>query len=766
MTNKLKKYLQIYKITQNLNINHSSHQTLYLKLRVPQQAKADYLIQGNKEKLVQITFKNTEILLPEIGLSKYREESFNRSLYPINPFQCEKDTEKLLVVRERQREIQRIQALRKKINYTEMSKISKNNHSQNQTSISLHENNDITGQTLNSTTQFNNEKIYENTNNLNEQSGNKTVSYFHRRNYSQVPMMQNNEYSDREQIYLQTQYNKPQTGRPQISFNLRTVDVPSSQQVQSRNNKQVESISVFTDDQNQPKISHNKTHSQRFMQTITQNSDYSSSRNRGYLENKKDRTGMIRLIDEIEPSKDQFMKTFMKLNKRSKSEARNGGRQHVNKMLVFQEDQNKKYNVFNDQGLLHTQNSHNEQSSNSLEQHIQDIQKEVYQGQESIIDAAEQIQLDLVQFHQYQDQQEKQTIEFQAYQQKVLDEKKALDIKIQNLENEVSKVNLELRSVKEEVFPMKKQKQFVLDIAEEFIHSKIRKIISFQKAKFNNTQKANAFNTFLTQEKTNEESNLLPQNTKIEKDIIPFNKKQLLQFMHEMEEANLFLMKLIEDDEVQFSKGDPDFLSKQAMLKSQISDISATIQNFSTRREFSEKILKLNGIVVKRESTKKDRSALAQDLHIFNDVIQKIKQMHLSLFPDQDDLEHNQSQLSFQQILKQIQDKTEYLTEAFEYVQNQSNGNYQLQIQLQEKLKQLDQKRKMKKYNELQKIEREKQEKNYERNMERIRRGELVKKPEGKHIQSRSQKPKRKPKQEVPLLSKHEVDYEKYVNNV
>ena len=42
--------------------------------------------------------------LPSLGLSKYRNQSITRSQKPENPFSVQRETEKLLVARERERE--------------------------------------------------------------------------------------------------------------------------------------------------------------------------------------------------------------------------------------------------------------------------------------------------------------------------------------------------------------------------------------------------------------------------------------------------------------------------------------------------------------------------------------------------------------------------------------------------------------------------------------------------------------------------------------
>ena len=55
---------------------------------------------------------NQEVLLPEIGLSKYRDQSMLEEV--MNPFKIENNTQKLLIMREREREKRRLEILKKK----------------------------------------------------------------------------------------------------------------------------------------------------------------------------------------------------------------------------------------------------------------------------------------------------------------------------------------------------------------------------------------------------------------------------------------------------------------------------------------------------------------------------------------------------------------------------------------------------------------------------------------------------------------------------
>src|SRR5690606_38661865 len=56
----------------------------------------------------------------EIGLAKYKDMSITDE--PVNPFKVEKNTEKLFVIREREKEIKRIEILKKRM-FNESSEI-------------------------------------------------------------------------------------------------------------------------------------------------------------------------------------------------------------------------------------------------------------------------------------------------------------------------------------------------------------------------------------------------------------------------------------------------------------------------------------------------------------------------------------------------------------------------------------------------------------------------------------------------------------------
>ncbi|CDW73132.1 UNKNOWN [Stylonychia lemnae] len=75
-----------------------------------------------------VSIQNKEVLLPEIGLNKFRDESLVDSIAPTNPFTYEKNLSKMLVVRERERELKRINFERSRLNKTEVG-FTNQNHS-------------------------------------------------------------------------------------------------------------------------------------------------------------------------------------------------------------------------------------------------------------------------------------------------------------------------------------------------------------------------------------------------------------------------------------------------------------------------------------------------------------------------------------------------------------------------------------------------------------------------------------------------------------
>ena len=73
---------------------------------------------------------------------------------------------------------------------------------------------------------------------------------------------------------------------------------------------------------------------------------------------------------------------------------------------------------------------------------------------------------------------------------------------------------------------------------------------------------------------------------------LPFTKQQMFGFMAELEDANLFLMKLNEDDEKQVKDFDQRALVKEIRLKDQIQQLESSIAYYDEKRQTHHKVLK------------------------------------------------------------------------------------------------------------------------------------------------------------------------------
>ena len=72
---------------------------------------------------VRAVGSNLDVTLPEIGLSKYRNDSLIKDT--LNPFVIEKNAVKILLMRERERELTRIETFKKKMLYSDKSNLSR-----------------------------------------------------------------------------------------------------------------------------------------------------------------------------------------------------------------------------------------------------------------------------------------------------------------------------------------------------------------------------------------------------------------------------------------------------------------------------------------------------------------------------------------------------------------------------------------------------------------------------------------------------------------
>ncbi|CDW73133.1 UNKNOWN [Stylonychia lemnae] len=418
-------------------------------------------------------------------------------------------------------------------------------------------------------------------------------------------------------------------------------------------------------------------------------------------------------------------------------------------------------------------------SINTKLQELDGIENEMITERDKLYDAQDSLQIDGLKFKNFQEEEEikKQQIELQSLI--VNEEKKLVDSKLARLENEIAFVEHEIKQTQEDIQPMIYSKKFVNDIAEEFIYSRNRNLQTFQQqkreltfGKNNSLSKASLYsgsNTFLTQNQQQEDSNIIKQesgNNSSDKDMIPFEKSQMHQFIHEVEESNLFLMRIIEDEEQQFKKEMDRWHEQQNNIKQRTKEIMSNTEIIQQKKDLQQKILWQTEKKVDHEYEKIKKNQALQSKDQFDEVIQIIKDMHLRLHPDQEKLEYDQSQISLQQILKQLEDKVGYLAEANDHIHSLAQKDQQLNKELTDKIKVLDGARKLKKYQELKEREKTIEKMNYEKNMERVRRTENVKVIVGRKNQNRSQKPERDTQIKLTKLNQDEIDFQKYVNGI
>ncbi|CDW87076.1 UNKNOWN [Stylonychia lemnae] len=257
---------------------------------------------------------------------------------------------------------------------------------------------------------------------------------------------------------------------------------------------------------------------------------------------------------------------------------------------------------------------------------------------------------------------------------------------------------------------------------------------------------------------------------------IPFSKYQIYQFMDEIEESNLFLMKLLEEED-QYQESHKDntlFEIKQTKLKlqdafEQIKLKERQIQEGKDKQQSYEKTK------IYLQQSQGDSFYGIMDTQKFAKLVLLLRDMHLRLHnyefePDSNESKHQlieSNTIRPQLLLKQVENKLMYLSEAYDHVSSLADKSSALKRQMNEKLRLNDIEKRHKKQEDIKQREKQDRQIRYEKNIERMKQSEKNKlNKDVKTQKARSKKPIKIKYLRQVEPTQEEIDYQKYVENI
>eukprot|EP00347_Sterkiella_histriomuscorum_P020299 403338337 len=717
-----------------------------------------------------------EYLLPEIGLSKYRDLHMVSTVEQLNPFKFTKNSEKMLVERERQRETDRLMIIKKRL----LQNDSRNSVLFNQDNFSdINQLNDISMISLgNSNRKQPPQSI--------RQKSTEYLGYMeNKKDRSGIIRFINEISASRNYSKLRSISELRGTRKIKLDFG----DKPAP----------IKKVNIMEETDGYERLKEEELKKQREKQM-----------NEIVLKNIKLKYSPLKLIEE-KPQELSLTQNFDSQTAYSHYQPRKKSilddpTRYLNLSTIEKEQKSVRNYIDTSRKLLFTKIQINDKESE-----LQNIKEALIQDQEKLMDAQKSLKDDTEKFKNYQDEVDKQFEKVQYQLKDSIDERKILDEEIERYQNMLQEVDCEIRATENEMSPWRKQKKFIFQLAEDFIYSKQRNLEEYKKKRNIQIQKEKEEESFtgsifLTQKNQLTLLKSKYDNEKSDKNLhnqqdeelqegfesytqeqesedkydnnfnLPFEKRKINEFMDELEESNLFLMRLVEEEDIILQNYEKSHRNVYKKLELQIEQTKESIQN--KEKQIQDKLLKVQENEKIQKSYKQDKISQffgIMDTPKFSKMISILRDMHFRLHVQTQNInsqeyKHQQEQtnnLKSQLLLKQVEDRLMHLSEAFDYVHSKTQQSSAFQRKFNEKLRLVDIEKRHKKQEGIKEREKQERQDRYEKNMERMKRSEKIKlNKDVKNQKLRSRKPRIVKFIKKIEPSQEELDYQKYVENL